>query len=61
MGYYFGPKQDHMLYAADFVAYLLKIQDEAKPSVFKQRLIDNSPDIAELIGRNEIVDRSSKG
>ncbi len=56
LGYHYAPKRDHLLYAVDFVAYLLKIRDEGKPSEFKRKLIASSADFGSLILRDQIVE-----
>ena len=58
IGHYYAPKRDHMLYAADFVAYYFKIKGEANPGDFKKRLLVASPDLSEIVIQN-VIFRSS--
>lgn len=55
IGYFYTSKRDHLTYAADFSAYLLKIQSERDTSEFKKKLLMAAPDISSIIVQNRIV------
>ncbi|MCE0507384.1 hypothetical protein LR948_18680 [Roseivivax sp. GX 12232] len=57
IGYYYAPKRDYQLYAVDFVAYHLKLQQRKQISDFQARLIAAAPKIDRLMIRNEIIPR----
>jgi len=55
VGYYFAPKDDHLIYAVDFVAYYLRLRSKGCVTSFQRDMLSSSPDLSPLIMRDQII------
>ena len=55
VGYYFAPKDDHLMYAVDFVAYYLRLRSKNCITAFQRDMLSSSPDLSPLILRDQII------